>query len=131
MKEQRMLFAYIEQLELAGKSGSRAAAPMFGRVKNPVRMMMMEHDSAGELLRKMRQVTNEYRQGKKIFHRKTALLISGMKHRRRDLRVPSTAFCFAGGAGGDVFLGLLATLHVLQRFFHLTGRSHHHVDRRT
>jgi len=29
-------------------------------VQNPVRMMAMEHDSAGELLRKMREVTNGY-----------------------------------------------------------------------
>jgi regulator of cell morphogenesis and NO signaling len=61
MKEEHLLFPYIEQLELAGSSGNRLAAPMFGTVKNPVRMMMMEHDSAGELLRKMRRVTNDYR----------------------------------------------------------------------
>jgi len=60
MKEERMLFPYIEQLEIAGNSGSRPAAPMFGKVQNPVRMMMMEHDSAGELLRKMRRITNDY-----------------------------------------------------------------------
>ena len=60
MKEERMLFPYIEQLECAANCGGRPAAPMFGTVKNPVRMMMMEHDSAGELLRKMRQITNNY-----------------------------------------------------------------------
>ena len=61
MKEERMLFPYMEQLELAGNSGGRRAAPTFGTVTNPVRTMMMEHDSAGELLRKMRQATNDYR----------------------------------------------------------------------
>lgn len=60
MKEERMLFPYIEQLELAADSGSHPAAP-FGTLKNPVRMMMMEHDSAGELLLEMRQVTNDYK----------------------------------------------------------------------
>ena len=60
MKEERMLFPYIEQLELAAKSGNRLAASPFGTVKNPVRMMMMEHDSAGELLRKMREVSKNY-----------------------------------------------------------------------
>jgi len=60
MKEERMLFPYIEQLECAANGGGQPAPPMFGTVKNPVRMMMMEHDSAGELLRKMRQITNNY-----------------------------------------------------------------------
>lgn len=59
-KEERMLFPYIVQLEGAAKSGGRPAPPMFGTVQNPVRMMMMEHDSAGELLRKMRELTNGY-----------------------------------------------------------------------
>lgn len=60
MKEERMLFPYIELLETAAKSGRHAAPPMFGTVQNPVRMMMMEHDSAGEILRKMRQATGNY-----------------------------------------------------------------------
>lgn len=60
MKEERMLFPYIAQLELAAKSGNRLAASPFGTVKNPVRMMMMEHDSAGDLLRKMREVSKNY-----------------------------------------------------------------------
>lgn len=59
-KEEHMLFPYIAQLELAAKSGNRLAASPFGTVKNPVRMMMMEHDSAGELLRKMREVSKNY-----------------------------------------------------------------------
>jgi regulator of cell morphogenesis and NO signaling len=55
-----MLFPYIEQLEDAVKRGRRPVPAMFGTVQNPVRMMAMEHDSAGELLRKMREVTNGY-----------------------------------------------------------------------
>ncbi|MGB7513160.1 MAG: iron-sulfur cluster repair di-iron protein [Candidatus Acidiferrum sp.] len=60
MKEERILFPYIEQLELAANFGSPLAASPFGTVKNPVRMMMMEHDSAGELLRKMREASGNY-----------------------------------------------------------------------
>lgn len=60
VKEERMLFPYIEELELATNSGRGAAASPFGTVKNPARMMMMEHDSAGELLRKMREVSRNY-----------------------------------------------------------------------
>jgi len=55
-----MLFPYIEQLESAVCCGGRLALPMFGTVQNPVRMMAMEHDSAGELLRRMRDLANGY-----------------------------------------------------------------------
>src|SRR5690242_19067988 len=48
MKEERMLFPYIEQLELAANSENHSVPSRFGTVKNPVRMMMMEHDSAGD-----------------------------------------------------------------------------------
>jgi len=60
LKEERMLFPYIEQLEDAAKRGRRPVPAMFGTVQDPVRMMAMEHDAAGELLRKMREVTNGY-----------------------------------------------------------------------
>jgi regulator of cell morphogenesis and NO signaling len=60
MKEERMLFPYIEQLESAVCCGGRLVPPMFGTVQNPVRMMAMEHDSAGELLRGMRDLANGY-----------------------------------------------------------------------
>ena len=33
---------------------------MFGTVRNPVRMMMLEHDTAGELLREMRAASSGY-----------------------------------------------------------------------
>jgi regulator of cell morphogenesis and NO signaling len=32
----------------------------FGSINNPVRMMMMEHDAAGEILRELRQLTSDY-----------------------------------------------------------------------
>jgi regulator of cell morphogenesis and NO signaling len=59
-KEEHMLFPYIVQLESAAKNGRQPAPPMFGSVENPVRMMIMEHDSAGELLHKLRELTNGY-----------------------------------------------------------------------
>lgn len=60
LKEERMLFPYIEQLEIARNNGGQPAPSRFGTVQNPVRMMMLEHDSAGELLKHIRQVTNNY-----------------------------------------------------------------------
>jgi regulator of cell morphogenesis and NO signaling len=46
MKEERVLFPYIRAL---ASPGGAPPAP-FGTVRNPVRMMMREHDRAGELL---------------------------------------------------------------------------------
>jgi regulator of cell morphogenesis and NO signaling len=60
MKEEHMLFPYIEQLEEAVNRGARPAPPMFGTVQNPVRMMMVEHDSSGEALRRIRELTGGY-----------------------------------------------------------------------
>ena len=60
MKEERMLFPHIVQLECAANTGGRPAPAIFGTVRNPVRMMMMEHDSAGDLLHGMRELTNGY-----------------------------------------------------------------------
>jgi len=34
--------------------------PPFGTVQNPVRMMMFEHDTAGGLLRELREATSNY-----------------------------------------------------------------------
>lgn len=60
MKEEQMLFPYIENME-AAVSAKRPLPPcMFGTVQNPVRMMMMEHDTAGEALREIRAITNSY-----------------------------------------------------------------------
>jgi regulator of cell morphogenesis and NO signaling len=60
LKEEQVLFPYVVQLEGAAASGGPAPTPFFGTVKNPVRMMMQEHDRVGELLVSLRQVTGDY-----------------------------------------------------------------------
>jgi regulator of cell morphogenesis and NO signaling len=55
-KEEQILFPYILELE----QGSQFAECPFGTVSNPIRMMMYEHDNAGELLREMRQISGGY-----------------------------------------------------------------------
>lgn len=59
-KEEMILFPYINELEDALAKGRRAPAPMFGTVKNPIRMMRMEHDTAGEILRNIRALTSDF-----------------------------------------------------------------------
>jgi regulator of cell morphogenesis and NO signaling len=61
MKEEQMLFPYISLMEESTLAGEPAPPAMFGTVANPVRMMMQEHDGAGDALRLLRSVTTDYK----------------------------------------------------------------------
>ena len=56
MKEERILFPMVRELAAA------AEAPTFhcGTLANPIRMMLLEHDRAGELLAALRGFTGDY-----------------------------------------------------------------------
>jgi regulator of cell morphogenesis and NO signaling len=59
-KEEQVLFPYIINMEESVvKTGTIPMAP-FGTVRNPVRMMSMEHDNAGDLLRELRKESSNY-----------------------------------------------------------------------
>lgn len=60
LKEEQVLFPYITGMEEAVKHERPVPPPFFGTVRNPVRMMMMEHDTAGGVLREIRRVTNNF-----------------------------------------------------------------------
>lgn len=60
MKEELILFPYVRQLERAAASGLPAPRPPFGTVNNPVRVMMLEHDTAGDILRELRAAAADY-----------------------------------------------------------------------
>lgn len=60
MKEERILFPYVVELEAAAKRGSTPRAPMFGTVSNPVHTMELEHDSAAAALKTIRDTSSEY-----------------------------------------------------------------------
>ena len=60
MKEEQMLFPYISLMEESTLAGEPAPPAMFGTVANPVRMMMQEHDGAGDALRSLRSITHDY-----------------------------------------------------------------------
>lgn len=59
-KEEMILFPRIKHLEMSAANNLASPRPPFGSVNNPVRTMMFEHDAAGELLRKMREITGDY-----------------------------------------------------------------------
>ncbi len=60
MKEEQILFPYVAQAERSAKTGEPLPPSCFGTVQNPVRMMMMEHDSAGTALKELREATSDY-----------------------------------------------------------------------
>jgi regulator of cell morphogenesis and NO signaling len=59
-KEEMILFPYVKQMESAAAAGRPMPYAPFGTVGNPVRMMMLEHDAAGEILRELRATTADY-----------------------------------------------------------------------
>ena len=60
IKEEMVLFPFITRMEEAVIQREPVLPPPFGTVKNPVAMMMHEHNSAGEALRAMRQASAGY-----------------------------------------------------------------------
>ena len=59
-KEEQILFPYIVDLERSVAQQRTAPFAPFGTVNNPVRMMMLEHDNAGEILRELRTLSRGY-----------------------------------------------------------------------
>lgn len=59
-KEEQVLFPYIVAMEKAAAQNRPNPFAPFGNVNNPVRLMMMEHDMAGEILRELRGLTSDY-----------------------------------------------------------------------
>jgi regulator of cell morphogenesis and NO signaling len=60
MKEEMVLFPYIVRMEEASLAGELPVPPPFGTVRNPVRMMEHEHDSAGDALVELRALSSDY-----------------------------------------------------------------------
>jgi regulator of cell morphogenesis and NO signaling len=59
-KEEQVLFPYIGAMATAADQHRPAPFAPFGTVNNPVRMMMREHDTAGDILRELRALTSDY-----------------------------------------------------------------------
>lgn len=58
MKEENVLFPYIKSL--IAKQADQSGSVLSPFVSNPIRMMEIEHDSAGDMLKKLRGLTSEY-----------------------------------------------------------------------
>lgn len=60
LKEEHVLFPYIIRMEEAAVANQPLPAPPFGTVRNPVHVMMAEHDTAGYILGRMREASSDY-----------------------------------------------------------------------
>jgi len=59
-KEEQILFPYIARLERAEEGKEELEPPFFQTVRNPVHMMMQDHDTAGAALEAMRKLSSGY-----------------------------------------------------------------------
>lgn len=61
MKGERILFPFLEAMEAAARSGQPAPLGCFASVSLPIARMLADHDDAGALLAKMRDLSGGYR----------------------------------------------------------------------
>lgn len=59
-KEEMVLFPYVHDLVRAQARSTTPLIPPFGTVSHPIRMMQFEHEEAGNILKKMRELTKDY-----------------------------------------------------------------------
>ena len=60
LKEECVLFPYVTRLQEAVDNQHYMSTPTFRTVMNPVRMLTLEHEGAGYLLKQIRRTTNNY-----------------------------------------------------------------------
>ena len=59
-KEELVLFPYVNEIDKAVTEGGVLRWPPFGRVLNPISIMLAEHDKAGDTFRKMRELSSNF-----------------------------------------------------------------------
>jgi regulator of cell morphogenesis and NO signaling len=59
-KEELVLFPWVRKMVKAAQQNENPGAPHFGTVRNPIQMMMQEHDNEGERFRAIAALSNDY-----------------------------------------------------------------------
>lgn len=59
-KEELVLFPWVRKMVAVTTETATLEAPHFGTVRNPIQMMMQEHDNEGERYRKISELSNAY-----------------------------------------------------------------------
>lgn len=85
-KEEMILFPIIGRQEAAAQRGEAVPPPPFGTIAHPIRVMEMEHDSAGEGLRQMQELTDGY-QAPEYACVTYRSLLAGLKEFEADLHI--------------------------------------------
>jgi regulator of cell morphogenesis and NO signaling len=60
LKEERVLFPFIALMESSLAFGMPVPTPPFGTTRNPIKVMVGEHDAAGEHLREIRNLSDHF-----------------------------------------------------------------------
>lgn len=60
LKEERIIFPYIEYMESMAEKGKLPKKPPFGDVRGPVLRMHNDHDQASSMLARLRELSNNF-----------------------------------------------------------------------
>ncbi len=60
MKEEKIVFPFIKALMLASRTGDRSLLEQQMSITEPIRIMESDHEAAGDLLKQIRTLTNDY-----------------------------------------------------------------------
>ncbi|MCC6587165.1 MAG: iron-sulfur cluster repair di-iron protein [Bryobacterales bacterium] len=85
-KEERILFPAIAAIEAAAVTGTPAPRTPFGPLSNPIGMMEAEHDSAGQALARIREITGNFALPEYACVTYRALM-SGLRELEQDLHL--------------------------------------------
>ncbi len=61
IKEERVLFPFLDQMEIARRTGGASPAGCFASVEFPIARMLADHDDAGALTARIRELSCNYR----------------------------------------------------------------------
>lgn len=59
-KEEMILFPFIKELAAAKKNGTPLSPPGFVTIQNPINMMEAEHDGAGDIIKQIAALSNNF-----------------------------------------------------------------------
>lgn len=59
-KEENILFPYIKRMVEAARTNNQSLLPRQPFVSNPIRVMELEHDKAGDLMKNIRELSNQF-----------------------------------------------------------------------
>jgi regulator of cell morphogenesis and NO signaling len=61
MKEEKILFPYIKDLVIEKNNATPLSSSKFGTIKNPVTVMEMEHETAGNIMKEIGHLSHDYK----------------------------------------------------------------------